>query len=149
VRWGSFSLYGIKVHLLCATNRVPICYEITAANIAEVSLTEELITEAELTDEVARKLYGDLAYRSGPLRGYLAERGILLVTERADQCGRRQQIEIALACLKRVFGLGWTLATTLTGIVMRLVAKLTAYTFGFYINRILGRPQGKIKELWA
>ena len=25
VRWGSFSVYGVKLHLLCATNRVPLC----------------------------------------------------------------------------------------------------------------------------
>src|SRR5829696_8789162 len=24
VRWGSFSVYGVKLHLICATNRVPI-----------------------------------------------------------------------------------------------------------------------------
>jgi hypothetical protein len=29
------------------------------------------------------------------------------------------------------------------------VAKIAAYTFGLYINRLLGRAQGKIKELWA
>jgi hypothetical protein len=26
VRWGSFSVYGLKLHLLCATNRVPISF---------------------------------------------------------------------------------------------------------------------------
>jgi len=26
VRWGSFSVYGVKLHLLCATNGVPISY---------------------------------------------------------------------------------------------------------------------------
>jgi len=26
---------------------------------------------------------------------------------------------------------------------------VTAYTYGFYVNRLLGRPQGRIKELWA
>ena len=41
VRWGTFSVYGVKLHLLCATNRVPLSYELTAANIAEVSLAEE------------------------------------------------------------------------------------------------------------
>jgi hypothetical protein len=41
VRWGTFSVYGLKLHLLCATNRVPLSYELTAANVAEVSLTEE------------------------------------------------------------------------------------------------------------
>lgn len=149
VRWGSFSLYGLKVHLVCATNRVPISYEITAANAADVSLTEELVAEAALTDEVGRRLFGDLAYKSAPLSQIRAEGGILLVTHRASQRGVRQQIEIAFASLKATFALGWTLATTLTGIVMRIGAKITAYTFGFYINRMFGRPQGKIKELWA
>ena len=32
---GSFSVYGVKLHLLCATNRVPISYELTPANVAE------------------------------------------------------------------------------------------------------------------
>ena len=43
VRWGSFSVYGVKLHLLCATNRIPLSYELTAANVAEVNLTEELL----------------------------------------------------------------------------------------------------------
>ena len=32
VRWGSFSVYGVKLHMLCSTNRVPDCYELTSAN---------------------------------------------------------------------------------------------------------------------
>src|SRR5829696_8920576 len=35
VRWGSFSVYGVKLHLLCAPNRVPISYELTPANVAD------------------------------------------------------------------------------------------------------------------
>jgi hypothetical protein len=31
VRWGSFSVYGVKLHLICSTNRVPISYELTPA----------------------------------------------------------------------------------------------------------------------
>ena len=64
VRWGSFSVYGVKLHLLCSTNRVPISYELTPANVADVCLTEELIAEAALGDGVARRLLGDLAYRA-------------------------------------------------------------------------------------
>lgn len=150
VRWGSFSVYGVKLHLLCASNRVPICYELTPANVADLSLTEELCAEAKLGEEVARKLLGDLAYRSAELEDELAELGILLLTERSRRRpGVRQQIEIALASLKRVFGLGETLATTLVGLATRIAAKMTAYTYAFLINRRLGRPQGKIKELWA
>ncbi len=150
VRWGSFSVYGVKLHLLCAANRVPLCYELTPANVAEVSLAEELIAEANLGEEVARRLFGDLAYQSGQLEDELAELGILLVTECSRRrSGVRQQIEIALASLKRVFGLGETLATTMVGLATRIAAKITAYTYAFLVNRRLGRPQGKIKELWA
>jgi hypothetical protein len=151
VRWGSFSVYGVKLHLLCATNRVPLSYELTAANVAEASLSEELLTEADLGGEVARKLLGDLAYRSQELEEELAESGIVLITGEAGarRAGVRQQIEICFSSLKRVFGLGETLATTLVGLVSRIAAKITAYTYAFLINRTLGRPQGRIKELWA
>ena len=151
VRWGSFAVYGVKLHLLCATNRVPISYELTPANVAEVSLTEELLAEADLGGEVARKLLGDLAYRSQELEEELAELGIVLVTSEASarRPGVRQQVEICFSNLKRVFGLGETLATTLVGLVTRIAAKVTAYTYAFLVNRLLGRPQSRIKELWA
>ena len=149
VRWGSFSVYGVKLHLLCATNRVPVSYELTPANVADVCLTEELVAEAALGGGVARKLFGDLAYRSEALEDALAATGILLVSERSRQHGNRQQVEIALASLKREFRLEGTLATTLVGLVSRIATKVTAYTYGFFVNRLLGRPQGRIKESWA
>ena len=150
VRLGSFSVYGVKLHLLCATNRVPLSYELTAANVAEVRLTEELLAGADLREDLlVRRLLGDLAYQSEGLEEALAESGILLVTGRSRQGGKRQQVEICLASLKRVFGIGETLATTLVGLATRIVAKITAYTYAFLVNRRLGRPQGRIKELWA
>jgi hypothetical protein len=150
VRWGSFSVYGVKLHLLCATNGVPLSYELTAANVAEVRLTEELLAGADLGEDLlARRLLGDLAYRSEELEETLADSGILLVTERSRQGGKRQRVEICLASLKRVFGIGETLASTLVGLVTRIAAKITAYTYAFLVNRRLGRPQGRIKELWA
>ena len=151
VRWGSFSVYGVKLHLLCATNRVPISYELTPANAADIGLVEELLAEATLGEEVARGLLGDLAYRSQELEEDLAELGILLVTDEASarRPGVRQRVEIAFSSLKRVFGLGETLAKTLVGLATRIAAKMAAYTYAFLINRVLGRPQGRIKELWA
>jgi hypothetical protein len=150
VRWGSFSLYGVKLHMLCATNGVPISYELTPANVADVSLTEELIAGAKLGYGMARRLLGDLAYRSGELREVLAEMGILLSTERSQRRpGVRQRVEIAISSLKRVFGVGETLATTLVGLATRIAAKICAYTYAFLVNRMLGRPQARIKELWA
>jgi len=151
VRWGSFSVYGVKLHLLCSTNRVPISYELTAANAADVLLVRELLGGAGLDEGGdARRLLGDLAYRSGALREELDEAGVLLATEKADRRPPlRQQIEVCFATLKRVFGMDGTLAKTLTGLAIRIAAKVAAYTYGCYINRLLGRPQGRIKELWA
>jgi hypothetical protein len=53
--------------------------------VADISLSEELINEAALGEEVARKLLGDLAYRSEDLREALAEVGILLTTEHSER----------------------------------------------------------------
>ncbi len=150
VRWGSFSVYGVKLHLLSATNGVPISYELTPANVADITLTEELLEGAALGGGVVRKLHGDLAYRSEALKEALAEVGVLLQAEPAERRpGTRQRIEIALSSLKRVFGLSETLATTLVGLATRIAAKIAAYTYAFLVNRMLGRPQGHIKELWA
>jgi Transposase DDE domain len=151
VRWGSFAVYGVKLHLLCSTNRVPISYEMTAANVADALLVGELLAESGLGEgEVARKLLGDLAYRSGGLAGELAERGILLATEKADRRPPiRQQVEVCFATLKGVFGMDGTLAKTLTGLAIRIATKVAAYTYGCYINSMLDRPQGRIRELWA
>ena len=151
-RWGSFAVYGVKLHLLCATNRVPVSYELTSANAAEVRLVGELLAEADLPfgDGSARKLLGDLAYRSEELREALAECGVLLASERADRRpALRQQVEVCFAALKRVLGLGETLAKTLTGLATRIAAKICAYTYAFLVNRMLGCPQGRIRELWA
>ncbi len=152
-RWGSFSVYGVKLHLLCATNRVPVSYELTPANAAEARLVGELLAEADpflFGDGVARKLLGDLAYRGEELREALAAVGVLLATERADRRpATRQQVEVCFAALKRVFGLGETLAKTLVGLATRIAAKICAYTYAFMVNRHLGRSQGRIKELWA
>jgi hypothetical protein len=60
------------------------------------------------------------------------------------RCGRGP-----FAALKGVFGMGGTLAKTLTGLATRIATKVTAYTYGPYVNRLVGRPQRRIKDLWA
>jgi hypothetical protein len=146
VRWGSFSIYGVKLHLLCATNRVLISYELTSSERG-----------GHLPDRRTRRRGGfgrgdsEEAFRGFglPQRGIGGCTGRVQQTERSRQHGKRQQVEIALASLKREFRLEQTLATTLVGLVTRIAAKVTAYIYGFFVNRLLGRPQGRIKELWA
>ena len=73
-----------------------------------------------------------------------------LAVKRAPE-GRSQAADRDLLCDSQahIFGLGQTLATTLVGLATRIAAKMTAYTYALLINRIMGRPQGRIKELWA
>ena len=140
---------------MCATNRVPLSYdELTPANVAEARLVGELcwLRRTLLRARISRgsSAGGSGLPRSGELEEELAEAGVLLVTERSAQGGKRQQAEIAFSSLKRVFGIDRTLATTLIGLSTRVVAKITAYTYAFYVvNRLLGKPQGRMKELWA
>ena len=138
----------MKLHLLCSTNRVPLSYELTAANVAEVRLTGELLEAANLDGSLARRLFGDLAYRSEALKRALAQAGIGLVTERSRQHGKRQQVEVALASLKREFRLGDA------GDHPRGTGHQDRGEGDSLHLRILrqpyhGRPQGRIKELWA
>jgi hypothetical protein len=152
VRWGTFSVYGVKLHLLCVTNRVPICYELTPFRTWRRSLSCGGVgcrSKVERADgpqaawgsSLPERAVGGRAGRSGHPLSYAA------FSRRRP--GARQQIEIAFASLKRVFGVGETLATTLTGLARRIAAKITAYTYAFLVNRRLSRPQGRIKELWA
>jgi hypothetical protein len=84
---------------------------------------------------------GELAYHSGELREVLAEMAPFLRTERSQRrAGVRQRVEIAISSLKRVFGVGETLASTLVGLATRIAAKICAYTYAFLVNRMLGRP---------
>jgi len=74
---------------------------------------------------VARRMLGDLAYRSRELKEDLAEAGITLVTSEVGArrpAVKQQNREIAFSSLKRVFGLGETLAKTLVGLATRIIA---------------------------
>jgi hypothetical protein len=75
----------------------------------------------------------------------------VLATEKANRRPPiRQQVEVCFAALKRVFGMDGTLAKTLTSLPIRIAAKVGAFAYGWgYINRMLGCPQGRIRDLWA
>ena len=56
---GAFAVYGMKLHLLCSTNRAPLSYELTAANVADVLLVRELLAGAGFGEGgVGRRLLG-------------------------------------------------------------------------------------------
>ena len=140
-------LYGAKLVLSARPTACPsptssppptprTCYWCTSCS-ARAGLEE---------DAIARRLFADLAYRSARLKEELAEAGVVLQTERAERRPAIRQ-QAGGRALKRVFGIGETLATTLVGLARRVAEKVSAYTYGLYIDRLLGRPQGLIKAL--
>ena len=151
VRWGSFSVYGLKVHLICSVNRVPVSYELTSANTPQVLLSSRSCWRRRCSTELRRASSLEIS----PTAAVHSERSWQGVRccwpPNGPSGGRRcrQQVEVCFAALKRVFGMDDTLAKTLVGLATRIVAKIAAYTYGCYVNRLLGRPQGHIKELWA
>lgn len=46
-------------------------------------------------------------------------------------------------------GMGAAPAKTLVGFAARIAAKVRAHARGCYVNRMPGRPRGRIEELWA
>ena len=120
VRWGSFSVYGVKLHLICATK------------MGSLSLLRAHPCQHR------RRLLERGASRRGGFGGWsseealggagLPQRGVegglgrgghpSLVKEPSARRrgGLRQRVEIAICSLKRVFGLGETLASTLVGL---------------------------------
>ena len=65
---------------------MPLSYEATPTDAADVRLVEELLDGARLGDGVTRRLFGDLAYRSKKLGEDLAGASVLLApAERAQR----------------------------------------------------------------
>lgn len=53
-----------------------------------------------------------------------------------------RQIEVTFTILKLSFGLNRTLAKTSLGPITRFEAKVTAHTYGLYVNRLPVPPMG-------
>ena len=59
----------------------------------------------------------------------------------------RQTIEVVNAQLTEQYRIERTRAKTLSGLVTRVQAKLTAHTFGTYLNALSGTPTLELKDL--
>jgi len=105
---------------------------------------------AKLGEGVARRLLGDLAYRSEQLREAVTEVGVLF-SDRARQVAmwrqpaRRDRYLELEAGVKSWRDVGYHAGGT--GDEDR--DKICAYTYALSVNRRLDRPQGRIRELWS
>lgn len=149
--------FGFKLHLVTNVDGIPLHFDITPANVSDVSMTEELLSPVGNQSTVL----ADKGYVSKSIsEKLLVKNGIDLWTpKRRNQKNReskasrrhfnamRQKIEVVNGILKGQFQLENTLAKTLSGLIHRVIRKLTALTFGILINRLNGRELLHIKSI--
>lgn len=145
----NMSYYGFKLHLVTDIDGIPLHFDIAPANISDISITKEILEPISKNATVL----ADKGYISKDISIDLFENNQtdLWTPKRKNQKDKesksvskylnamRQKIEIVNGILKEQFQLEKTLAKTLTGLVSRIMRKITAFTFGILINKLNGR----------
>jgi len=123
----------MKLHLLCTTNRVPLSYELTAANAADacslwVNCWRMRAFLGRTTSPAS--CWGTRPTAAQSLGKSWPGAASCWQPKKADRRPpmRQQQAEVCFAALKGVFGIDGTLAKTLSGLATRIAAKVRAYT---------------------
>lgn len=149
-------VYGFKLHLLISHSGLILDFALAAANHNDGKLTAQL-----LTDKAGLTVLGDKGYINGPLQADLAARQnlTLLTPKRRNQRDQlpmaltqainhfRRVIETINSQLVEQFHLQRNRAKSISGLCARVQAKLTAHTFGLYLNHLLGRPLLALMDL--
>lgn len=151
--------YGFKLHLVVDSQGIPIHFDLTPAHVADVTMTEEILADKSRGHTVL----ADKGYLSETLRRRLFdEYGIEFCTSRRGNQKEqlphgeerllnswRQIVEVINGMLKEQFHLERTFAKTLAGLAVKVMNKLTALTFGIFLNRLFGKNPLAIASLVA
>ena len=146
--------YGFKLVLSLTLGGVISRYDLVPANVDDREAAAEVL-------EPGRRYWADKGFFGEQCQREWAEfdgaevwaeppRGTLAAWPRAFAYlahRLRQLIEVVNAQLQGQFAIERTLAKTLWGLVTRVQAKLTAHTFGVYLNVLAGRPSLALKTL--
>lgn len=151
--------YGFKLHLVTDSQGIPIHFELSTANISDSQTSEEILRMSSC----GHLVLGDKGYLSKATQAHLKDKyDIELITpKRKNQKDReskpeqrlhgswRQIIEVVNGLFKEQFHVEKTFAKSLNGLVGRILNKITAFTFGIFMNRIFGRNTLEISSLIA
>jgi len=151
--------YGFKLHLVTDKQGIPILFDLTSANVEDRKIAQELLGKSSNN----RLVLADKGYLSKALLQNLERLNNIKfhTPKRKNQKDRetkserkllnkwRQKIEIVNGLLKDKFSLERTYAKTLRGLVTKVINKLTAFTFGIFLNKLFGRKTLNINSLIA
>lgn len=141
--------YGFKLHLLIDRKGIPVHFDLTPANVPDINMASEMLEH----NNQEKFVLADKGYISQEIQNSLREyQGIELLTpSRKNQKIQlsksetkllnsiRQRIEVVNNILKNQLNCERTYAKTLTGLVAKITSKITALTFGIFLNKLFGR----------
>jgi len=149
-------VYGFKVALVVDPEGVVSAFGLAPAASDERPIGEALLAEDRHDAYLADKGFSALDWERHWLEVYGAlvaatpknnDRRAWSKADRRWASGKRQIIEGVIGQLKDFFGLERHRAKTLSGLLMRLAAKVAAYTCGQRLNDRLGRPLRHLADL--
>jgi len=146
----SQTIFGYKLHLLVTLGGVILDFELAPANVADLTVGFELLSQHRDLDVLGDKAYISASHAAELWQG---NRLRLLTLPRRNEKRQvapkfkrlfnaaRQIIETVNGQLSEQFNIETNHAHTFWGLCTRLYSKLTAHTLCIYINRLLGKPE--------
>ncbi len=137
--------WGFRLYLLCASDGMPIGFELAAANIAERDVAAELFDRVPIAGHT---VLADKGFAGEAFEALMADHGArFLRPDRKDEPRRygslgavRQWIESVFWTCKGQLGLERHGARTMPGLASRIALRLLALAAGLTHNQRIGDP---------
>jgi hypothetical protein len=137
--------WGFRLYLLCASDGMPICFELAPANASERDVAAEMLARVELDGYT---VLADKGFAGAEFEALMRElRAIFLRPDRKDEPapfgglgGVRQWIESIIDTLKGQLSLEQHGARTMSGLHTRIAQRLLALAAGLWHNWQIGDP---------
>jgi len=137
--------WGFRLYLLCASDGMPICFELAPANAPEREVAAEMLARVELDGYT---VIADKGFAGADFEALMAElRAIFLRPDRKDEPARfgnlggvRQTIESVFDTFKGQLSLEHHGAHTMPGLITRIAQRLLALAASLWHNWNTGNP---------
>jgi hypothetical protein len=137
--------WGFRLYLLCATDGMPIAFELAPANVPERDVAAEMLRRVQLEGYT---VIADKGFSGADFEALMTELGaIFLRPDRKDETPRfgglggvRQWIESIIDTIKGQLSLERHGAHTMPGLITRIAQRLLALAAALWHNQNIGDP---------
>ena len=137
--------FGFRLYLLCASDGMPICFELAPANAPERDVAAEMLARVELDGYT---VIADKGFAGADFEALMRElRALFLRPDRKDEQPRfgnlgsiRQTVESIIDTFKGQLSLEQHGAHTMPGLITRIAQRLLALAASLWHNWNCGQP---------